>query len=429
MDGRDPARRPGPARACCRSAGGDAAAGARCTRDWRLRVGDSGAGAAGRRSGRRVASVTARSAEPVIGRADRRSARLVCGRRRRFPRAALISCRTVTGLRPRNGRYGSAVTVTGERELRADGSDRGRRDRAARRPARGVDHAAARARRAGGVAASRWTTRCGALPDRARSRNCTATAKTSRTSRWCTIDGEDARDLRRCGVLAIRGRRAAGGRWSRSPTSVSYVRARFGARHTKRASGATRCTCRIASCRCCRKRSRTGSCSLRPQEHRLRHGVRHAGCQRPEGNHELPLLHRGADVFARAADLHAGRRVHRRRVTAVSRARWPTRSRALHRAYTGRCSPRARIAARSTSTRRKEKLDPAKRTCSRRIEPVVRNDAHRLIEEATISANVCAARFLEKHEATCADIAVLRGADAGESSTCCGKRWRTRAFA
>ena len=35
-----------------------------------------------------------------------------------------------------------------------------------------------------------------------------------------------------------------------------------------------------------------------------------------------------------------------------------------------------------------------------RIEPVVRNDAHRLIEEAMISANVCAARFLEKHEAT-----------------------------
>ncbi len=34
-----------------------------------------------------------------------------------------------------------------------------------------------------------------------------------------------------------------------------------------------------------------------------------------------------------------------------------------------------------------------------RIEPTVRNDAHRLIEEAMISANVCAARFLEKHEA------------------------------
>jgi len=34
-----------------------------------------------------------------------------------------------------------------------------------------------------------------------------------------------------------------------------------------------------------------------------------------------------------------------------------------------------------------------------RIEPVMRNDAHRLIEEAMISANVCAARFLEKHEA------------------------------
>ncbi len=29
----------------------------------------------------------------------------------------------------------------------------------------------------------------------------------------------------------------------------------------------------------------------------------------------------------------------------------------------------------------------------------MRNDAHRLIEEAMISANVCAARFLEKHEA------------------------------
>ncbi len=35
-----------------------------------------------------------------------------------------------------------------------------------------------------------------------------------------------------------------------------------------------------------------------------------------------------------------------------------------------------------------------------RIEPVVRNDAHRLIEEAMIAANVCAARYLEKHDAT-----------------------------
>ena len=32
------------------------------------------------------------------------------------------------------------------------------------------------------------------------------------------------------------------------------------------------------------------------------------------------------------------------------------------------------------------------------IEPVLRNDAHRLIEEAMILANVCAARFLERHE-------------------------------
>ncbi|HTO56564.1 MAG TPA: VacB/RNase II family 3'-5' exoribonuclease, partial [Pseudomonadales bacterium] len=32
-----------------------------------------------------------------------------------------------------------------------------------------------------------------------------------------------------------------------------------------------------------------------------------------------------------------------------------------------------------------------------RIEPVVRNDAHRLIEESMIAANVCAARYLEKH--------------------------------
>ncbi len=34
-----------------------------------------------------------------------------------------------------------------------------------------------------------------------------------------------------------------------------------------------------------------------------------------------------------------------------------------------------------------------------RIEAVQRNDAHRLIEEAMIAANVCAARYLEKHEA------------------------------
>lgn len=33
------------------------------------------------------------------------------------------------------------------------------------------------------------------------------------------------------------------------------------------------------------------------------------------------------------------------------------------------------------------------------VKPVVRNDAHRLIEEAMIAANVCAAEFLEQHEA------------------------------
>lgn len=33
-----------------------------------------------------------------------------------------------------------------------------------------------------------------------------------------------------------------------------------------------------------------------------------------------------------------------------------------------------------------------------RIVPVVRNDAHKLIEECMLAANVCAARFLEKHE-------------------------------
>jgi len=33
------------------------------------------------------------------------------------------------------------------------------------------------------------------------------------------------------------------------------------------------------------------------------------------------------------------------------------------------------------------------------VKPVVRNDAHRLIEEAMIAANVCAAEFLERHDA------------------------------
>lgn len=33
-----------------------------------------------------------------------------------------------------------------------------------------------------------------------------------------------------------------------------------------------------------------------------------------------------------------------------------------------------------------------------RIEPVVRNDAHKLIEECMISANICAAQFVEKHK-------------------------------
>lgn len=36
-----------------------------------------------------------------------------------------------------------------------------------------------------------------------------------------------------------------------------------------------------------------------------------------------------------------------------------------------------------------------------RIEPVVRNDAHRLIEECMLAANVCAADFLKTHEQAC----------------------------
>src|SRR5690606_187120 len=34
----------------------------------------------------------------------------------------------------------------------------------------------------------------------------------------------------------------------------------------------------------------------------------------------------------------------------------------------------------------------------KRIVPVVRNDAHKLIEECMLAANVCAAKFLETHE-------------------------------
>ena len=33
--------------------------------------------------------------------------------------------------------------------------------------------------------------------------------------------------------------------------------------------------------------------------------------------------------------------------------------------------------------------------------PVVRNDAHRIIEECMLAANVCASAFLEEHKQTC----------------------------
>lgn len=35
------------------------------------------------------------------------------------------------------------------------------------------------------------------------------------------------------------------------------------------------------------------------------------------------------------------------------------------------------------------------------IVPVVRNDAHRLIEECMLAANVCASAFLETHQQAC----------------------------
>ena len=63
-----------------------------------------------------------------------------------------------------------------------------------------------------------------------------------------------------------------------------------------------------------------------------------------------------------------------------------------------RCSARAKRAARSTSTASRCSSNS---TCSGkivRIVPVVRNDAHKLIEECMLAANVCTAEFLARHK-------------------------------
>ena len=166
-----------------------------------------------------------------------------------------------------------------------------------------------------------------------------------------------------------------------------------------------------------------GLCSLRPQEHRLC-----LVCDMQVS----PLGKITSYRFYRALMFSAARLTYTQ-VAAFIDAGYQgfdgevaESLRASARRLSGRCSPRAKNAARSTSMRREQKLI-LENGLLERIEPVVRNDAHRLIEEAMIAANVCAARFLEKHEAARA-VSDSRRSDAGEVRHAAASARVTRAY-
>ena len=129
----------------------------------------------------------------------------------------------------------------------------------------------------------------------------------------------------------------------------------------------------------------------------------------------------GGDAFARAPHLHAGvelavatptTRAARRRSALLPQL---TQSlRALSRA----ARRRAKRAAPSTSTRVEMQLEFDVQGKIVRIVPVVRNDAHKLIEECMLAANVCTAEFLAAAQAPGA-LSRARRSDAGEARARC----------
>ena len=137
-----------------------------------------------------------------------------------------------------------------------------------------------------------------------------------------------------------------------------------------------------------------GLCSLRPQEHRL---CMVCDMQVSELGKITSYRFYAALMFSRArltytqvaAFIEAGYRGFEGEVSESLTA--------LHQAYKALLAAREERGALDFDAPEQKLI--LENGLLERIEPVVRNDAHRLIEEAMISANVCAARFLEKHEA------------------------------
>ena len=113
----------------------------------------------------------------------------------------------------------------------------------------------------------------------------------------------------------------------------------------------------------------------------------------------LPVLS-GGDALAGALHLHRGRgdprptRAAPKRRGAASWCRtWFTCTRC-----SAPCSSSAPSAARSSSRPPRRRSSATTTAASKRSSPRTRNDAHRLIEEAMLAANVCAADFIAGHK-------------------------------
>ena len=155
-------------------------------------------------------------------------------------------------------------------------------------------------------------------------------------------------------------------------------------------------------------------CSLKPDVDRLC-----VACEMdidPRGRDPKHEVLRCRDALPRAPDLHAGLG----RLVATRRSA-PRETKAVLPQLTGplRALPRAQGGTRGP---RRDRLRHASRcssssTCGARSCgscPVARNDAHKLIEECMLAANVCTAEFLERQHASRA-LPRARGTHAGEA--------------
>ena len=144
------------------------------------------------------------------------------------------------------------------------------------------------------------------------------------------------------------------------------------------------------------------------------HGVRD-GSDRPKASDREVRVLSGGHALARAAHLHAGLELAVRPAErAARRRRRCCRASPISTRCSMRCSARAKRAARSISTASRCSSSSTSAARSSAIVPVVRNDAHKLIEECMLAANVCTAEFLARHKHP-ALYRVHEGPDAGEA--------------